>query len=376
MLMDEREYKNSFVQKFSRLLTSFAQTFGKATNLTNPTLYESFFSQPYIKYLSSGGLSNKPSYLSAESFSKGIIDSLRNDDPDISLLAGIEQGIMNLPETEPGSSETKRHLQLLLDDANHDLVKFKILLEQWYNDTMDRASGWFKRSTQMILLLIGFGLAIAFNVDTISIIKRLSTDTAARSKLVEMATHFSEKNAPLIDAIRADDSTQNNQAIKSRLDSLNEIKSLLEEDIKKSRNVLASDWNISDSLYCYADTKPKQLIPKDYRWLSLGKFDVAVHRSIDLKILKGILPKDIQEGVVKISPLRYKFSYVFSYDHFLGYLMTALALSLGAPFWFDLLSKLVKVRGSKAISSAPDAKSGSNTSGSAISNRTILNRAG
>jgi len=376
MLMDEKEYKNSLVQKFSRLTTSFAQVFGKSTNLTNGSLYESFFSQPYIKYLSSGGLSNKPSYLSAESFSKGIIDSLRSEDPDISLLAGIEQGIMDIPETEPGSSETKRHLQLLLDDANHDLVKFKILLEQWYNDTMDRASGWFKRSTQMILLLIGFGLAIAFNIDTLSIIKRLSTDTDARSKLVEMATHFSEKNAPFINALNADDSTQNNQAIKSRLDSLNNIKSLLEEDIKKSQNVLASDWNISDSLYCYVETRPAQSLHKDYKQVSLGGLNAAVHRSIDTKILKGILPNDIQEGVVKISPLRYKLSYAFSYDHFLGYLMTALALSLGAPFWFDLLNKLVKLRGSKTISSEGDAKSGSGTSGSAVSNRTILNRAG
>jgi hypothetical protein len=376
MLMDEKEYNSSFLQKFSRLITSFGQTFGKSTNLTNETLYESFFSQPSIKYLSSGGLSNKPSYLSAENFSKGIIDSLRNEDPDISLLAGIEQGIMNLPEKEPGNSETKRHLQLLLDDANHDLVKFQILLEQWYNDTMDRSTGWFKRSTQMFLLLIGFGLAIAFNVDTLSIIKRLSTDTDARSKLVEMATNFSEKNAPLINAIKAGDSTQNNQAIKIKLDSLNDIKSLLEEDIKKSQNVLASDWNISDSLYCYADTITAQIIPKDYKQARVGKFNVAVHRSIDLKILKRILPKDIQEGVVKISPLRYKFSYVFSYDHFLGYLMTALALSLGAPFWFDLLNKLVKLRGSKAVSSESDSKSGSGTSGSAVSNRVILNRAG
>jgi hypothetical protein len=129
-------------------------------------------------------------------------------------------------------------------------------------------------------------------------------------------------------------------------------------------------------LYCYADTKPKHLIPKDYKWVSLRKFNVAIHRSIDAKILKGILPKDMQEGVVKISPLRYKFSYVFSYDHFLGYLTTALALSLGAPFWFDLLSKLVKVRSSKAISSESNAKPGSSAPGSAISNRTILNRAG
>jgi hypothetical protein len=94
--------------------------------------------------------------------------------------------------------------------------------------------------------------------------------------------------------------------------------------------------------------------------------------------LKDILPKDITAGPVKISPLHYKFSYVFSYDYFLGFLMTALALSLGAPFWFDLLNKLVKIRSSKAATPESDSKSGSSKSGSgsAISNRAILNRAG
>ena len=29
----------------------------------------------------------------------------------------------------------------------------------------------------------------------------------------------------------------------------------------------------------------------------------------------------------------------------LGWLITALAISLGAPFWFDLLTKLVNIRG-------------------------------
>jgi hypothetical protein len=30
--------------------------------------------------------------------------------------------------------------------------------------------------------------------------------------------------------------------------------------------------------------------------------------------------------------------------HWIGWLLTALALSLGAPFWFDLLNRLVNVR--------------------------------
>ena len=39
------------------------------------------------------------------------------------------------------------------------------------------------------------------------------------------------------------------------------------------------------------------------------------------------------------------FSRLFSVSFF-GFIITALAVSLGAPFWFDLLNKLVSIRGS------------------------------
>ena len=39
-----------------------------------------------------------------------------------------------------------------------------------------------------------------------------------------------------------------------------------------------------------------------------------------------------------------------------GWLITALAISLGAPFWFDLLNKLMKLRSSVAASSTTKSK--------------------
>ena len=38
----------------------------------------------------------------------------------------------------------------------------------------------------------------------------------------------------------------------------------------------------------------------------------------------------------------------------IGWLVTALALSLGAPFWFDLLNRLMKLRGSVATPTSDD----------------------
>ncbi|HRI22224.1 MAG TPA: hypothetical protein PLA68_14780, partial [Panacibacter sp.] len=45
-----------------------------------------------------------------------------------------------------------------------------------------------------------------------------------------------------------------------------------------------------------------------------------------------------------------------------GWLITALALSLGAPFWFDLLNKLMKLRSSVAPSANDDKQKTGDTS--------------
>jgi len=44
--------------------------------------------------------------------------------------------------------------------------------------------------------------------------------------------------------------------------------------------------------------------------------------------------------------------------HFFGWLLTALAISLGAPFWFDLLNKFIVVRSTvKPKEKSPEEKS-------------------
>ncbi len=46
----------------------------------------------------------------------------------------------------------------------------------------------------------------------------------------------------------------------------------------------------------------------------------------------------------------------YFFGSFWGYLITALAISLGAPFWFDVLNKLIRMRGS--IQKIPKSTSG------------------
>lgn len=363
-----------------QFITSFTKISGYGANLTNRELYDRFFSQPSIKYLGNGGLTNKPSYLSAESFSKAVIDAIKTDDIEIGLLASFEEGMLQkLPE----DSETRQHIQSLLDDANNDLVKFKMLLEQWYTNTMERASGWFKRSTQAILLLIGLILAIVFNVNSITIIKTLSQDKDARNQLVKLAVDFTEKNASAIENIqeqKGNDTTKSVIVLQHRLDSLQLLKASLENDINDTQNILSSAWYITDSLTYYskaaADTLvlPAQHVLLSHHLDSIGDVMVLIHRSVDQRALRCVLPRHLDEGVLRINTFRYKLRHVFSFPHVWGYLLTVLAISLGAPFWFDLLNKLVKLRSSNAVASNDNGKGPSPDSSS--SHRAILNRAG
>jgi hypothetical protein len=373
MLMDERKIANPILNFGSRLATTAIRITGKSTNMKNPELYRKFFEQPSIKYLGSGGVGNTPSYLSAENFSKAIIDTLKTDDIDMSLLARIEQGILS---DLPFDSETKKQILSLLDEANNDLVKFKILLEQWFNDTMERATGWFKQSTQMILVVIGLVLSVSFNVDTLAIIKKLSKDEDARNQLVAMATDFSNKNAGMIAAIENSPADKSDEKLKARLDSLRAIRTILDGDIRNAQNMLASDWNIADSVKI-GDSTRSDLHPDSIQVQHiLNKKTVyfVVHKSIDPETFKSAVSADLGNGFVKINTLCYKVGYVFNLDRIWGYLLTILALSLGAPFWFDLLNKLVKLRTSSAISSGSESKPG--LSSSPVANRNILNRAG
>jgi hypothetical protein len=140
MLMDEQKYNKFYLsnpligkiierlfQLLSELVGTFIQPAGIAINLKNKKLYNEFFNQPSIRTLCSGSLSNTPSYVAAESFSKALIDSIRDDDPDLSVIASVHVGLDN-KDLLPDDSETKKHIQSLLRDANNDLVKFQLLL--------------------------------------------------------------------------------------------------------------------------------------------------------------------------------------------------------------------------------------------------------
>jgi hypothetical protein len=276
--------------------------------------------------------------------------------------------------------ETRSHLNSLLKDSGNDLFKFRLHLEQWFDDTMERAAGWYKQKVQFALLIIGLFIAITFNADTLSIVGKLSVNEKLRDKMVENAarTVNDPRTKQMVESIRnakPDTTAVKKEDQQAKRDSLDAVRREIQRQLDEAHTLLGTGWiSLPENLpllpYTEAaaarmkELKEKRLI--DYAIIAVydssrkqqAKMILEFPRGATSSILCCLQRKKVNDTKVFFSKhgtsiavsngfgghSLYLLSNIFS-GAFWGYLLTAIAISLGAPFWFDLLSKLVQVRG-------------------------------
>jgi hypothetical protein len=214
---------------------------------------QQFYAHPLIAGMSGPRKNELPAYLSARAFATAVLDIATPQKPGVITFADLETGINNLPD-----GDVKTTLLAVIQTSNKDLLQAQRNIEAWFNDTMDRVSGWYKRTTQIWTVIIAAVLVLCANADTLQIAKTLWTDPTARAELVEQAK------------IRAAQTPANQPATQN-------------------------DMNV------------------------LGKVVGWSHQSV---------PHGKGEWA----------------DHILGWMLSIVAVSLGAPFWFDLLNKFMRIR--------------------------------
>ena len=74
-----------------------------------------------------------------------------------------------------------------VQSVEDELYQFKSEVQIWFDRSMDRATGVYKRNAKGVAFLIGFGIALAINADTLHIVSRLMTDSILRDALVKKA---------------------------------------------------------------------------------------------------------------------------------------------------------------------------------------------
>jgi hypothetical protein len=188
----------------------------------------------------------------------------------------------------------------LLDAAQGNLDVARKNLEAWYTGGMDRVSGWYKLHTRRVLLVVGLLVAVIFNVDTLSIVTQLSRSAELRKSLADAATQVVE--------------TKRFNGVELQVNE-GDIK-IAQDDLKK----------FASGIIAYE----KQGLPIGHSCLSPAEVGTDSRlRAVIGRCWLNLRATAAGDWLVKI----------------LGWLVTGLAVSLGAPFWFDLLNRLVDLRG-------------------------------
>jgi len=202
----------------------------------------------------------RPSYLPPRAFSLALAEIVAAKAPvpttgesawqrtDEQILKHVNAALKNLPP-QLGELAGKA-----ASNAHKTLEGFRVQVERAFDDSMERASGWYKRKVQTMLLVLSVVVVIGMNVDTVRVATSLLNDEPLRSAVAARAAAEGEPK----DAAEA-------------IDDISQLK-------------LPVGWG---------DNAP--------------------------------------DNVIAAIP---------------GWLVTIAALSLGAPFWFDLLSRFARLRGS------------------------------
>jgi hypothetical protein len=199
-------------------------------------------------------------------------------------------------------------LRALIADAGNDIEKVKANVGEWFDGSMDRVAGWYKRRAQFVLLLIGIGIAIGINADTLTIVQTLSNDSAVRAAVVAAAE--SRAREPLTPSAPPDPSTTAPLPARAVVTG-----------IQSEVNAVVSEL---DALG----------LPIGWR-----QYDPSRDARTNL-IEQRVWPRWSGEDWGAWAKAWWdQFA-----SHLLGWLLTALAISFGAPFWFDLLNKIMVIR--------------------------------
>ena len=129
-----------------------------------------------------------PSYIPARTFALAlwnIASTSAAEDGSGSAAGGAAAGVTAdlkavraAVATRLPNQELRTALLTLIDEAQGDIEKARRNIEEWYDGMMDRVSGWYKRRTAMLMLLLGFVVAAVVNADTINIANSLARDGA------------------------------------------------------------------------------------------------------------------------------------------------------------------------------------------------------
>jgi hypothetical protein len=131
------------------------------------------------------GRDGKPSYISPRTFALALFDTLASTDQvhNSRDFEGVRGKVGNIQQ----NADLKRALLVCMNDADGDLGRARANVERWFEEAMERVTGWYKRKMQLIIVCVAAVMSLALNVDSFSVTNALWNDAALRDSVVAAA---------------------------------------------------------------------------------------------------------------------------------------------------------------------------------------------
>jgi hypothetical protein len=288
--------------------------------LDDDALAQKLYSHPLIRSLRQS--SRGPSYIPSRTFAVALLD----------IVAPIENGKRKLPSKDNARGTVDYALALLWEEAGEDVEKLKENIEVWFNNSMERVSGWYKRRTQMFLLLWAIVVTVGTNADTIVIANALWRDPALRQSLVARAERYVAENRSTTDVSRGE--TPGPPPLPP----------------DRQAEVDFQDATLRFNA-AFADLNELNL---PIGWRDLQKEASAKASELPMRLVRADARAEWPGAIWPFGGNDEWGRWVKAFDdHTLGWLLTVFAVSLGAPFWFDTLNRIISIR---SAGKAPEEK--------------------
>ena len=286
-------------------------------------LRDAVYQSPFIAHLANGPLGQGfvPSYIPAWTLLQGILHAATEGKETVfSTLASIKTAVEKLPEKSPVRVAVLNQI----DGGSGSIDEFRKRFEAWFSEFEAQITAWYRQKTQGVVVVLSALLVMSANVDTFAILRQLSADPKLRAAVAQVGLATAEKG----DVNSVLDTKERDDARKAH------------EEARKAQNIASAKGD--------PPTAPDEM----------AKLRQKTEAALETYLAKqGEVDKRADAKRIALEGTGLKLGWAAGEWHklwgdggaqlvlkMLGLLMSVLAVSLGAPFWFNVLKDLASVR--------------------------------
>ncbi len=302
-----------------------------ATSDVHESVYRQFTENPVYRQLSEhpDNPKSSPASLNKEDFTSILMNVITRGNP-VQTSDELSLYIEQLPDVD-----LKNALRQFLADANYDLNAFRFRVGQWYENLMGHAENWYQKRIQTGILFIGFLMALGFNIDALQLFSTLKSNPEALQRVLAIS-----RQAPATGLYRP-----------ATPPAAGVPQPYAPPSGETQPPVQPYDPAAMPQPYTPAAPVDPSIEALTTTLLPDGRPLLDPADSLRVQRLRTMVNREIDEAVAPLgigweAARPEQFSSVEGWlTKFLGWGITAMAISFGAPFLFEILKRVAGRRG-------------------------------